>query len=292
MNIIADLESSPRGVYTGCIGYIAPGRIAQFNVAIRTVVVNKQKGEAEYGVGGGIVWDSSAKEEFQECQAKARILTERRPEFKLLESILWTPSDGFFLFEDHLGRLADSGAYFGFAIEKDEIRNELERSVSSFPQRASKIRLTVSRLGELDIEGIPIEFPESVQIALATNPVRRDDVFLYHKTTHRHVYENALRAHIDCDDVLLWNEKGEITETTTANVVLESEGELFTPPIGCGLLPGTFRKSLLADGVIVERVITVADLEDYDTLYLINSVRKWRKATLIKNHALRQLSQP
>jgi para-aminobenzoate synthetase/4-amino-4-deoxychorismate lyase len=292
MNIIADLESSPRGVYTGCIGYIAPGRTAQFNVAIRTVVVNKQKGEAEYGVGGGIVWDSITKDEFQECQAKARVLTERRPEFKLLESILWTPSDGFFLLEDHLGRLADSGDYFGFAIAIDEIRKELEKIVHSFPQRALKIRLTVNRLGELDIEGIPIEFAEAVQIAIATNPIRRDDVFLYHKTTHRHVYENALRGHIDCDDVLLWNEKGEITETTTANVVLDSKGQLFTPPIGCGLLPGTFRKSLLAEGVMVERVIAVADLEEYESLYLINSVRKWRKATLIKTHALRQLSPP
>lgn len=292
MNIIADLESSPRGIYTGSIGYIAPGRTAQFNVAIRTVVVNKQKGEAEYGVGGGIVWDSSTRDEYQECQAKARILTERRPEFKLLESILWTPSDGFFLFEEHLGRLADSGEYFGFAIEIDEIRKELERIVSSFPQRASKIRLTVNRLGELDIEGIPVEFPEAVQIAIATNPIHRDDVFLYHKTTHRHVYDNARRGHIDCDDVLLWNEKGEVTETTTANVVLESKGELFTPPISCGLLPGTFRKSLHAKGVIEERVIAVAELEEYDSLYLINSVRKWRKATLVKKHALRQLSPP
>ncbi len=292
MNIIADLESSPRGVYTGCIGYIAPGRYAQFNVAIRTVVVNKPKGVAEYGVGGGIVWDSSMKDEFQECQVKARVLTERRPEFKLLESILWTPSDGFFLFEDHLGRLAESGDYFGFALEIDEIRKKLERSATSFPQQALKIRLTVNRLGELDIEEIPVDFPEAVRLALANDPIRRDDVFLYHKTTHRQVYENALQGHIDYDDVLLWNEKGEITETTTANVVFESKGDLFTPPIVCGLLPGTFRKSLLAEGVLVERVITLDDLEAYDSLYLINSVRKWRKATLIKKHALRQLSQP
>ncbi|MGB3716659.1 MAG: aminodeoxychorismate synthase component I [Candidatus Promineifilaceae bacterium] len=292
MNIIADLESSPRGVYTGCIGYFAPGRYAQFNVAIRTVVVNKPKGEAEYGVGGGIVWDSSTKDEFQECQAKARVLTERRPEFKLLESILWTPSEGYFLFEDHLERLADSGEYFGFALEIDEIRKELERNVASFPQRALKIRLTVNRLGELDIEWSSAEFPKAVRLALATNPIRRDDVFLYHKTTHRQVYENALRDRSDCDDVLLWNEKGEITETTTANIVFESKGGLFTPPIGCGLLPGTFRKSILGAGVMVEQVITLDELEDYDSLYLINSVRKWRKATLIKKHALRQLSQP
>jgi para-aminobenzoate synthetase/4-amino-4-deoxychorismate lyase len=292
MNIIADLESSPRGVYTGCIGFITPGRTAQFNVAIRTVVVNKQKGEAEYGVGGGIVWDSSAQDEFQECQAKARVLSERRPEFKLLESILWTPSDGFFLLDDHLRRLEDSGLYFGFAVETDEIRKELERNDHSFPQRALKIRLTVNRLGELYIEEIPIEFSGAVQVVLATDPIRRDDIFLYHKTTHRHVYEDALQGHVDCDDVLLWNERGEITETTTANVVVESKGQLVTPPVECGLLAGTFRNSLLTESIISERVITLEELEEFDSLYLINSVRKWRKATLIKNHALRQLSQP
>jgi para-aminobenzoate synthetase/4-amino-4-deoxychorismate lyase len=284
MNIISDLESTPRGVYTGCIGFIAPGRYAQFNVAIRTVVVDKATDEAEYGVGGGIVWDSSTGDEFRECQAKARVLTERRPKFELLESILWTPGDEFFLLEEHLQRLADSGEYFGFAFKIDEIRQELVKTIPTFPSIALKVRLTVSRTGELVIEHEPVEFASAVTLALAENPVRRTDVFLYHKTTNRQVYEKALKGRTDCDDVLLWNEKGEITESTMANVIAELAGEMFTPPTECGLLPGTFRESLLAEGVLTERVIALEDLDAYDSLYLINSVRKWRKANLIKGH--------
>ncbi len=117
MQHIAALESDPRGIYTGCIGYIAPGRRAQFNVAIRTVMIDRSRATAEYGVGGGIVWGSEVEGEYEECQTKARILTERRPKFKLLESILWTPEDGYFLLEEHLTRLGDSAQYFGFFIE-------------------------------------------------------------------------------------------------------------------------------------------------------------------------------
>ncbi|HET6445434.1 MAG TPA: aminodeoxychorismate synthase component I [candidate division Zixibacteria bacterium] len=292
MEIIADLESTPRGVYTGCIGYIAPGRYSQFNVAIRTVVVNKSKGEAEYGVGGGIVWDSTAKEEYQECQTKTRVLTERRPEFELLESLLWTPEEDFFLLEEHLHRLSESGEYFGFELDIDRIRAALDNHISSSPRQAKKIRLTISRRGVIAVEGIPISCHEPARIGLSINPINRDDVFLYHKTTHRDMYDKAMHERPDCDDVLLWNEEGEITESTTANMVVGFNGCLFTPPVESGLLPGTFRRTLLEEGVIEERAITLADLEKRDSLFLINSVRKWRRASLIKEYAGQQLSQP
>jgi para-aminobenzoate synthetase/4-amino-4-deoxychorismate lyase len=261
-------------------------------VAIRTVVVDKSKGEAEYGVGGGIVWDSTTKEEYQECQTKARVLTERRPEFELLESLLWTPEEGFFLLEEHLRRLSDSGDYFGYEFDIDRIRAALDNYVSTSPEQVMKIRLTISRRGVIAVEGLPIIYHEPVRLGLSTHPINRDDVFLYHKTTQRDMYDKAMREQPDCEDVLLWNEKSEITESTTANIVVGFNGSLFTPPIESGLLPGTFRRMLLENGLIEERAITLADLEKRDSLFLINSVRKWRRASLIWDYSGQQLSQP
>jgi para-aminobenzoate synthetase/4-amino-4-deoxychorismate lyase len=103
---------------------------------------------------------------------------------------------------------------------------------------------------------------------------------LYHKTTHRRIYETVLAACSGCDDILFWNERGEITETSIANVVINIDGELITPPVRCGLLPGTFRAWLLDQGKVREKIIKVEALKQSKTIYLINSVRKWRKACL------------
>ena len=122
MGIIADLEPAARGVYTGAIGYLAPGGRAQFNVAIRTVVVDRQTGRATYGVGSGVVWDSDADEEYDECLLKARVLGVQRPDFELLETMLWRPETGVFLLDRHLERLAGSAEYFGMAVDLGEYR--------------------------------------------------------------------------------------------------------------------------------------------------------------------------
>jgi len=104
--------------------------------------------------------------------------------------------------------------------------------------------------------------------------------FLYHKTTARAVYDRARASRPDCDDVILWNARGEITETTTANIVADIGGELVTPPVSCGLLAGTMRAHLLAQGEITERIMTKTDVRRVRSIYLINSVRQWINATL------------
>lgn len=292
MGIIADLETKPRGVYAGCIGYFGPGRRAQFNVAIRTAVIDKIQGRVEYGVGGGIVWDSETDEEYLECQTKARILAARRPKFQLLESILWSPGEGYFLLDYHLRRLVESGDYFGFPVDVVEIKERLGAVSRSFPRLSMKVRVIVHRDGRTECEAVAIDYHEPVLLGLAADPISSDDVFLFHKTTNRVIYERALSERSECDDVLLWNERGEITETTTANVVVELKGEIVTPPVECGLLPGTYRESLLSKGIISERIVTLDELELCDTIAVINSVRKWRQATLVSQHAAKQLSRP
>jgi para-aminobenzoate synthetase/4-amino-4-deoxychorismate lyase len=132
--------------------------------------------------------------------------------------------------------------------------------------------------GAIAVQRSPLErSADPVKVALAERPIDREDVFLYHKTTNRRVYEQACRPHVD--DVILWNEEGELTETTIANLVLELDGERVTPPVHCGLLAGTFRAQLLDEGAIRERVVTRADLARATRVWIINSVQEWRAAT-------------
>ena len=280
MGIIAELETSPRGVYTGCIGYLAPGRQAQFNVAIRTVVVDKAAGFAEFGVGGGIVWDSGTESEFAESLTKAQILFDRRPAFQLLESLLWTPAEGYFLLDRHLERLADSASYFGYDFDKATLRLMLAEYALELPVVAQKVRLLLDRSGDVSLQSAPAGDIRPVTVSLAKDAVSSDNVFLYHKTTNRSVYEQAKLSRPEVDDVLLWNEREELTEATTANIVVQLDGELLTPPASGGLLAGVFRDQLLAERVIREQVIPLNDLDRCQAIYLINSVRKWREATL------------
>lgn len=280
MGIIAELETSPRGIYTGCIGYFAPGRQAQFNVAIRTVVVDHARGEAEFGVGGGIVWDSETNSEYAESVTKAQILFERRPTFQLLESLLWTPEDGYFLLAEHLERLADSAAYFGYEFDHDRLVEDLNSLAKSLPSVAQKVRLLLTRDGAANLDASAVGTTYPAAVGLAQTAVNSDDIFLFHKTTNRAIYQGARSTRPDCDEVLLWNERGELTEATTANIVVKLNGNLVTPPVSSGLLAGTFRNYLLAEGTIREDVVRLSDLERCQAIYLINSVRKWREAYL------------
>ena len=279
MEIIAELEQAPRRIYTGTVGFWTPNRRAQFNVAIRTVLIDKANKEAEYGVGGGIVWDSIDQMEFEECQTKARILTQRVPDFSLLESILWTPEEGYFLLPYHLARLADSAAYFSFSADLDAIRESLDSFARTLPKTAHKVRLLVAKDGGITVQSETLgnAAAQPQHCCLAPEPVDSVNPFLYHKTTHRQVYEQALGLCPGYEDVILWNEKGEVTESCIANVVVELDGELYTPPVQCGLLPGTYRAYLLEQGKVKERVIRIDDLAKSSHVYLISSVRKQRE---------------
>lgn len=281
MQIISELETESRRAYTGAIGFLAPNRRAQFNVAIRTAIVDREKHFAEYGVGGGIVWDSEAGDEYAETRHKARVLTEKLQEFSLIESLRWTPNEGFWLLEYHLRRLRDSADYFDFVLDETRVLDKLERVASKLSRIGHKVRLLMARDGSVEISAAPLQAQrEPVQLALAQNPAHSHDKFLFHKTTQRAVYDAAMAERGDADDVLLWNERGEITETCVANIVVQFGDELFTPPLECGLLGGTLRAYLLEQGKIRERAILWQELIDARALFRINSVRGWQSARL------------
>jgi para-aminobenzoate synthetase/4-amino-4-deoxychorismate lyase len=284
MEILAGLEPEPRGVYTGAVGYIAPGGDAQFNVAIRTAVVDEVHQRISFGVGSGIVWDSTADAEYEECLLKAAVLGRSIPAFELLETLRWSPEAGFDLLERHLQRMRESAEYFEFECDERRIREELSGAVAG-ATGPLRVRLRVSSSGVATVESTPVQVSKGVPAApvrlrLSTEPVSRDDVFLYHKTTNRGVYDRARRN--DADDVCLWNDNGEVTESTIANIVVELPGGVrVTPPVACGLLAGTLRADLLERGEIRERVVRVEELSSASRIWLINSVQGWRPASLV-----------
>lgn len=283
MEIITALETSPRRIYTGAMGFITPGGEACFNVAIRTALIDRQAGQLEYGVGGGIVWDSDAEAEYEETLTKARVLTADRPDFKLLETMLWEPESGLFLQNEHIQRLGKSAAYFDVPIDMYALSQALAETLEALEPVPHKIRLLVDRSGDSELQTFPLSNDAergSIKVALASQPVDVSEVFLYHKTTHRTVYEEAKAAFPDCDDVILWNERGEVTESCFANVVIQRDGERVTPPVQSGLLAGTFRADLLKRGEIREAVITLEDLRAAEEIWIVNSVRKWQRVEL------------
>lgn len=276
MEIIKELESSPRGIYTGSIGYWGPDRRAQFNVAIRTAVISRNEGSARYGTGGGIVWDSNQDGEYEETLTKTAVLRRKMPDFSLLETMKWSEKGGFYLLERHLARLEESAGYFDYLFEREQILSELNKAANSLKTGEKRIRLLLSKMGEIRIETYPLDLtaPQKARsIKIAPRPVPENNPFLYHKTTMRDIYNSFLEEEADCEDVLLWNNKAEITESCIANFVAVIKGEHLTPPISCGLLGGTLRSEMIENGELSEKIIKIDELENAEEIYLINSLR-------------------
>jgi para-aminobenzoate synthetase/4-amino-4-deoxychorismate lyase len=287
MDLIADLEDSRRGVYCGAVGIVAPPDTdfrARFNVAIRTVVVDRLTGSAVYGTGGGITWDSTAEAEHAELLTKSAILGVRSEEFALVETMGYRPGEGLRNLDLHLDRLAASADYFGFIFNSALARASLDEALTDGTE-PRRIRLTLSRSGTLTVTSaamLPLR-PGPVVVAIDFEPVDSATVWLYHKTTRRSVYEVRAARHPDADDVVLMNERDEVTETTIANLAVRLDGRWWTPPVDSGCLPGVERRRLIADGTLTERTLTYPDLHEADHVALISSLRGWRHAALLPN---------
>jgi para-aminobenzoate synthetase/4-amino-4-deoxychorismate lyase len=288
MQLLAELEGRPRGVYTGAIGFFSP-RQTVFNVAIRTLDLKGDRGTM--GVGSGIVIDSIAAEEYRECVLKSEFLTEAGgglgERFSLVETMLW--DRGYPLMALHLDRLMDSAEYFGFACERDTARAALMGYARGFEgESRRKVRLLVDREGRMDIgnEALAKTGGEDVKtVRVCIWPERMDarNRMLFHKTTHRPLYAKALKAGVDAgfDDVLFMNLAGEVTEGAISNVFVEKDGMWLTPPVECGLLAGVYRRHLLeTQARVEEQVLHPEDLQRADAVYLCNAVRGARRVEI------------
>lgn len=281
MAIIKQLEGQPRGIYTGAIGLLSPDGDAVFNVAIRTLVVDARNGAATFNVGGGITWDSTADGEYEECGLKTKFLTHRWPEFELLETIELN-AGMYSLLDRHLNRARSSAFYFGFRWDETAISKALDDARESNPLGRWRVRLIVRRTGKAEAKAQPLDRMEKSPLAVkfATCPVDDRDPLVFHKTTARFRYDAELERCRPCDDVILWNSRDEVTESTIANVVVFSEGKYWTPPREAGLLAGTLREELISKGQLFERTITKRELTEAGSFALINSVRGWMPAEL------------
>jgi para-aminobenzoate synthetase / 4-amino-4-deoxychorismate lyase len=203
-------------------------------------------------------------------------------DFSLLETMRM--DDGIVVrLERHLARLAGSARHFGYAYDEARTRAALAETAATHPSGSWRLRLLVSRAGEPTIHTTAYSPDDRGQwrVGFAPTPVNSADPFLANKTTHRVVYETARQSRPELDDVILWNERGEVTEATIANIVVEIDGVRYTPPLACGLLGGALRGELLASGAIRERVLTRDDVRGASRLWLINSVREWVDAVLV-----------
>lgn len=284
MQIIKELESSPRGVYTGSIGYFAPSldhsTRAMFNVAIRTVVL--ENGQGEMGVGSGIVYDSIASDEYTECRVKAHFLTNVPVEFDLLEAILW--DNGYQHLDKHLRRIADSANYFQYPYDQTSIYRVLTQlSAKLVAGHRHKVRLKLNRTGQWYSEAIKIPETPLVPkqtVVLSSERTDSQNRMYYHKTTCRALYDRASQFAQENGyaDVIFLNEKGEVTEGATNNIFIERDASLLTPPLHCGLLNGIYRQYLLeANPRAQEVVLHLNDLLEAEKIYLCNAIRGLRQ---------------
>ncbi len=285
MQIIESLETQARGVFCGAIGYFSPRRRSVMNVPIRTVEL--QDGKGEMGVGSGIVADSAAMDEYDECLLKARFLTGLRPPLRLFETIGWRRSTGFLFLEEHLARLARSASFFSVPCPERLVRSLLEKTVARLEGGdLYRVRVVLSRSGAVEAGAEPVITPP-VPLRVSISPLRSDsaDLFLYHKTTRRELYDRELaRAEREgLFELLFLNEKGEVTEGCFTNVFVRLGGTLLTPPVESGLLDGVLRRHLLeaqADQVC-EAVLSARDLEHADAILVGNSVRGLMEVCLV-----------
>ena len=307
MQRIVELEAEPRGTYTGAIGFFSSEETV-FSVAIRTLELelaepcNAQPRlwQGKMGVGSGIVIDSNAAEEFEECALKAAFLAggtaqaflPASEDFSLIETLLW--QHDYPLLDLHLDRLEDSAHYFDFPCNRAETRSALLNLPLGFAAAGPrKVRLLLHRGGRwtLSSESLPPDSgsnPRPLRVCLSAQTTDSRDPMLFHKTTHRPLYTTAWNAAREAgfDDVLFFNKKGELTESAIANVFVVKDGRWSTPPVECGLLPGVQRRYLLESRREIEtRLLFADDLLHADALYLSNAVRGLRRVELDRSKA-------
>jgi para-aminobenzoate synthetase/4-amino-4-deoxychorismate lyase len=274
MEIIRDVEASPRGVYCGAIGHFAPDGTASFNVAIRTLTITGGRGEL--GLGSAVVHDSRADAENEECRLKAQFFETVRKPVRLIETLRHTSCEGFVRGDRHLARMASSAAALGFVFDSQRAHAALEAAVCGHGGNA-RVRLLLDEDGTFSTEAEPLlELPSMLRYAISPRRVDSNDPLLRHKTSRRGFYDSErsrLAAATGCDEVLFLNENDELTEGSRSNIFIERAGRLSTPHIACGLLDGCLRRELLDQGDCREARLTLADLEQADRVFLGNSLR-------------------
>ncbi|MES2024522.1 MAG: aminodeoxychorismate synthase component I [Pseudomonadota bacterium] len=289
MQIIRELEPSPRGIYTGAIGWFDPPVSTQtignfcLSVPIRTLQLQPQNTDGirpgEMGVGAGIVHDSVALDEYEECRLKASFLIGMPGEFELFETIYATREQGCRYLDRHLQRLRASATYFDFVFDEEKIRASLSEACAHLAAgSAHRLRFALKQDGSNAIQTAALSQLETpVKILLAEQTTTANDVFLRHKTTIRTVYDAAWRAaeQQGAFDKLFCNTQGQVTEGGRSTFFVKLHGRWYTPPLSAGLLPGVMRGVLLDDPEwnAQEKILTLDDVRNAEEIVVCNALR-------------------
>ena len=278
MELIRELETEPRGVYCGAIGRFSPDGTALLNVAIRTTVIDR-KGAGEMGIGSGIVADSDGIKEYAECLLKMKFLTDPVRRFELIETMLHEPEKGIWLRGYHLARLAASAAYFGFVFDASKVHDAIEAAISGNANERQRVRLLLDEDGGVTVTTAPQPAAPAdavMRYVVSDSRLNSSDLFLYHKTTRRELYDREWKHYADtlgADEVIYLNEAGELAEGSRTSIFIARDGKLLTPRLAAGVLPGTLRAALIDEGRAEEARLTIQDLNGAAEIYLGNSVR-------------------
>ncbi len=285
MEIIDELERGSRGPYCGAIGYFDPDGQTKFNVAIRTLTsAPYEKGfKTRYGVGSGVVYDSDGAQEYAECQLKSAIVT-ARPD--LIETLKWTPKDGFIRLQLHMSRLLKSANELSYSIDLNDLFYSLDKEISDLlsPKR---IRIALSANGTISIQCENyISLSTPIKLAISKTPLTATRQIFTHKIEARAFYDGErerIKARADCDEVLFLNANNELCEGSFTSLFLETPGKdtLQTPARSCGLLPSVLRHDLLQSGQAEEGVLYVHDLSHATSIFVGNSLRGLMPAILV-----------
>lgn len=231
------------------------------------------------GIGSGVVADSDGPKEYAECLLKMKFLTDPVRRFELIETMLYAPGDGIWLRGYHLARLAASAAYFGFAYDAVKVRDAIDGAVATAPDKRLRVRVLLDEDGRVAATATPqAETPAGsvMRYVVSDTRVNSSDLFLYHKTTRRELYDREWKHYAEtlgADEVIYLNENGELAEGSRTTIFIERDGRLLTPRLGAGLLPGTLRAALIDEGRAFEAKLTIEDVNAAQTVYLGNSVR-------------------
>jgi para-aminobenzoate synthetase/4-amino-4-deoxychorismate lyase len=289
MQLIDEIESTPRGLYTGAIGWLDASGDFCMSVAIRTIVVDAAGRRGVLGIGAGIVLDSVAADEYEECLLKARFLTGADPGFELFETIYATRDEGVRHYARHVARLKASAAYLGFAFDEPALSAQIGQQCAGFDAgKPYRMRIALDKSGRIAMTSAPLApLPsDTVDVLLASDrgfaPQSSGDPLLRHKTTRRADYDRAWKA-AEAEgafDMLFVNERGELTEGGRSSVFVKIGGRWFTPPIDAGVLPGVMRAVLIEELGATERTLTMDDLQTAEDLLISNALRGGVKARL------------
>ena len=275
MKIINELENEKRGLYTGAIGFIHKDN-SVFNVAIRTISIDKKTSNGEIGLGSGIVWDSNAEDEFNEVSLKSNFLVNPDKYFEIFETMLL--EDGkIFLLDNHINRIEKAADYFLFKFNKNLVLEKLNSSINNLDSNHKfKIKLVLTKSGEIRLDINKIETSILKRAVISSNKINKKNRFQYFKTTNRELYDSEFTFYRmkNYFDVIYFNEFNELAEGSISNIFIRSKDIWKTPSIDSGILNGTYRNKFISENNVIETCITKEELLNSDEILLTNSLRK------------------